>query len=271
MPRGDGSPRGPCRLLPPAARRAAEAPRRSSIPSPTPGTRSPAPSGPPRNIPHPDGKRPGASVSLETKPAPNASGSAGAERRTVSINGLIAPFGGAEVSVRPAPSGHPRGVSPGCGGCLRAVAAGAARRCQPRGNPMPRAGFTGGAKFKLGTHGADWKQPALHPSLLSPGSTGPVAPRCLEAGGTARRSPCRVSQAEPGARPSPRPQRTAAPSTAARRPRAGSPATGGVAWPAIAPPTPRPRPHGQRRHLPHPRGKWRPPRRLATAPASACF
>lgn len=168
-------------------------------------------------------------MSLETKPAPNASGSAGAERRMVSINGLIAPFGGAEVSVRPAPSGHPRGVSPGCGGCLRAVAAGAARRCQPRGNPMPRAGFTGGAKFKLGTHGADWKQPALHPSLLSPGSTGPVAPRCLEAGGTARRSPCRVSQAEPGARPSPRPQRTAAPSTAARRPRAGSPRQG--AWP----------------------------------------
>lgn len=51
----------------------------------------------------------------------------------------------------------------------------------------------------------------------------------------------------------------------------GQPAAGGVAWPAIAPPTPRPRPHGQRRHLPHPRGKWRPPRRLATSKEAACF
>lgn len=171
---------------------------------------------------------------------------------------------------RPRPA-TPAGSAPAAGdvcGQWQQVLRGAA---SPEATRCPALGSRGGAKFKLGTHGTDWKQPALHPSLLSPGSTGPVAPRCLEAGGTARRSPCRVSQAEPGARPSPRPQRTAAPSTAARRPRAGSPATGGVAWPAIAPPTPRPRPHGQRRHLPHPRGKWRPPRRLATAPASACF
>lgn len=160
---------------------------------------------------------------------------------------------------RPRPA-TPAGSAPAAGdvcGQWQQVLRGAA---SPEATRCPALGSRGGAKFKLGTHGTDWKQPALHPSLLSPGSTGPVAPRCLEAGGTARRSPCRVSQAEPGARPSPRPQRTAAPSTAARRPRAGSPRQGrGLASDSPA--------HTQ---APPPRAappSSAPPRQMAAAPS----